>query len=144
MKSLYIHVKNDEPIHILAHEDIIQISSKNGINVGDVYHTMDELYDHQLALNAALFNYTWSIQLMFERNGYRKQKPWVVKSKLHNDGTIFEGGYFIVAGLFDGKQISYHYKLEHWDKFKISEVEQIPWEYDGHTPKDCIERLLSL
>lgn len=115
------------------------------ISVSDGYHTMDELYEHRMALNVALFRYMHGIELQF--NPLYKQEPWVCKSKLHNDGTMFEG-YFIVACRFDEVaaigQISYHYKLEHWDKFRIPEVERVPWEYDGHTPQDTITRLLSL
>jgi hypothetical protein len=40
--------------------------------------------------------------------------------------------------------MSYHYKLKHWDKFNhLLELEYSP-EYDGHMPKDVIERLMSL
>ncbi len=109
-------------------------------SVSDGYHTFEELYDHRLALNVVLFNY-----IAWHRGG-------VVKSMLHHDGTMFEG-YFVVmmAGIdFDehlypdmkgAKQITYHYKLEHWDKFKIDMIDKLP-PYDGHTSKDVIERLL--
>jgi len=108
----------------------------------DEFHTMDELYDHRLALNVALFN-IWAYQIAdLVRHGVDVNKL-VVKSKLHFDGTMFDG-YFVVAASTEKGQISYHYKLEHWDKFKVPEVERIQWEYDGHTSKDVIQRLLAI
>lgn len=104
------------------------------IEVRDEYHSMEDLYDHRMALNIALFN-TW-----YEGN---ESNITVIKSKLHGDGTMFDGGYFIVMALTAEGQISYHYKLEHWDKFKIEEVERAP-HWDGHTAKDVIERLIRL
>lgn len=104
--------------------------------VSDDYHTMQELYDTRLALCVALLN---SMSLTDE--GRIMGQPFVVKSKLHNDGTMFDG-YFVIAAFLDRKQISFHYALEHWDKFQIPEVERIPWEYDGHKTSDVIERLM--
>jgi hypothetical protein len=114
------------------------------VEVGDDYHSMSELYEHRMALNAVLFNH-WSLEVVKAKFLRLEPKcPSPVKSKLHNDGSMFEGGYFIISAVTKQGQISYHYKLEHWDKFKIPEVERIPWEYDGHSPADVIERLLSL
>jgi len=100
----------------------------------DEYHSMHGLYQHRMALTIALFNMI---------NIYRKYPggPQVMKSKLHHDGTMFEGGYFIVM-IVDPKigQISYHYQLKHWDEFKIPEVERTP-EWDGHSSLDALERL---
>ena len=97
--------------------------------VSDGYHTMSELYDHRRALSAALFN-------------LRGFHSW--KSKLHNDGTMFEG-YFVVGTYTNDhkKLITYHYALEYWDQFKVMELTTAP-PYDGHTSQDVIERLLEL
>jgi len=95
----------------------------------DEYHTMDELYEHRMALNAALVN---TVPARCE------------KAKLHNDGTMFEDGYFIVVIKTPEGPVSYHYKMEYWDNFKCSEAERSSIPYDGHTPADCIPRLLSL
>lgn len=104
-------------------------------SVSDGFHTMDELYEHRMALNIALFN-------MWHRH-IGEDFVKVMKSRLHSDGTMFEGGYFIVMALTDHGQISYHYKLEHWNKFSIPEVERTP-PYDGHSPEDVIKRLLKV
>lgn len=110
-----------------------------GDDVSDGYHTIGELYDHRLALTVALFH-AWDAH----PNPVR-----VVKSKLHFDGTMFEG-YFIVMAFIEQPiipktmQISYHYKLEHWDKFKIDEVERIPVPWDGHDGPETVKRLLRM
>lgn len=112
------------------------------LEVRDEYHSMDELYDHRMALNIFLFKMMFRLDAQV-RGSEATNKPYIMKSKLHGDGTMFEGGYFIVMATTNQGQISYHYKLEHWDKFDIPEVERTP-EYDGHTSKDVIERLMKL
>jgi hypothetical protein len=67
------------------------------------------------------------------------------KSKRHYDNDndpIFEGSFIVVIESPAG-QISYHYKLSEWDKFKIEERYE-PNPYDGHTPEDTIVRLINL
>lgn len=104
-------------------------TSKEPIEVRDEYHSMRELYDHRMALNIALFQ-AW------------KKDYECIKSKLHNDGTMFED-YFIVMAQTPVGQISYHYKLDYWDMFDLTELERaFPW--DGHTPNDVLERLMKL
>lgn len=99
--------------------------------VSDGYHTFGELYDHRRALTAAFL---------------RDLGRFAWKSKAHHpdDNPMFEGGYFIVgANLLDHGQISYHYKLTHWDDFRrIPEIPHAP-KYDGHTPVDVVQRLLT-
>lgn len=104
----------------------------------DEYHSMTELYQHRMALTIALFN-SWYHGGPTWHNSPREDIE-VLKSKLHHDGTMFEGGYFIVMALTQEGQISYHYKLEHWDEFDIPEVERAP-EWDGHTSLQVLERL---
>jgi hypothetical protein len=118
----------------------IKFTSEN-VNVGDEFHSMDELYEHRLALCVALFKYFDNYVTPLGS----RVKCW--KSKQHSDGTMFDD-YFIVGMTvteFEGppRQITYHYELKHWDKFNIIELSKAP-EYDGHTSKDVIERLLKL
>ena len=110
------------------------------IQVHDEYHSMHDLYKHRMALNIALFNMLeeWNLAT------YDEARIPVMKSKFHHDGTMFEGGYFVVMAITPNGQISYHYKLKHWDKFKIPEVERIPFPYDGHTAEDTLKRLEEL
>lgn len=98
--------------------------------VSDGYHTFDELYEFRRIYNAAFFN-----ELA------RNTDIPICKSKRHNDGEeCFGGGWFIVMAELPTGQISNHYELKHWDMFKVPEAE-IAFPWDGHTPKDVIERI---
>lgn len=114
-----------------------------GSHVSDGYHTMHELYQHRMALNIALFHAWHELSRVSEDTG-----NWfhitVGKSKLHHDGTMFEGGYFVVFALTPKGQITYHYQLKHWDEFKIPEYERVPVPYDGHSSLDVLDRLAQL
>ena len=105
-------------------------------DIADEYHSMHELYEHRMALNIALFNLIHRLELV----GATSAK--IIKSKLHHDGTMFEG-YFIVMAITLHGQISYHYNMKHWDEFRFPEVERTP-EWDGHTSLDVIKRLMIL
>lgn len=103
-------------------------------SVSDGYHTMHELYQHRMALNIALFHAWYELSVDNVRYPYQ-----VMKSKLHYDGTMFEG-YFIVMAITPQGQVSYHYNLKHWDLFRIPEVDRTP-QYDGHGSNEVMERL---
>lgn len=117
------------------------LGDEESLVVTDGYHTMEELYDHRMALNIALFNIIHNGLTPYRGNqlpfGYK-----VMKSKKHHDGTMFDG-YFIVMAITPQGQISYHYKLEHWDQFRVPEVERTP-EWDGHGSLQVMERLKKL
>jgi hypothetical protein len=109
-------------------------------DISDGYHTMQELYQHRMALTAALTH-------VLNELAAGDFSVVVGKSRQHYDGTMFDG-YFVV--FIDARDewpdvsyITYHYDLKHWDKFKIPEFDRAP-EYDGHTSDDVIERLLNL
>lgn len=107
----------------------------------DGYHTFTELYKHRLALTVALFK---AYDTLLTPLG-TKVKCW--KSKLHSDGTMFDGHFIVGLSVpqFEGpdRQITYHYKLDYWGLFNCMELRNAP-EYDGHTPEDTINRLLTL
>lgn len=94
--------------------------------VSDGDHTFNELYFHRMTLFSIICN-TYA------------GKSW--KSKLHDDGTMFDG-YFIVGIETPLGQFTYHYKLEYWDVFAVNELAHAP-EWDGHTSNDIL-RLYSL
>jgi|SRR5262245_10341092 len=93
--------------------------------VSDGYHTFDELYDHRCLLFAAL-------------SQTRPHESW--KSKLHSDGTSFEG-WFIAGMDLDGKSITYHLPDKYWGFFTGEELKTAP-EWDGHTSQDVTQRLI--
>jgi hypothetical protein len=119
------------------------VLSNEDIEIRDEYHSMHELYEHRMALNIALFNFMYMVDSSVRGNYLAVGgNHLIMKSKLHYDGTMFDG-YFIVMALLPEGQVSYHYKLKHWDKFKIPEVEKTP-KWDGHTSKDVLERLMKV
>ena len=95
-------------------------------DLSDGYHTYNELYSHRMILFSIICN-------------THPSRAW--KSKLHSDGTMFDG-YFVVGIDTIQGQFTYHYEMKHWDKFNVKELKKAP-EYDGHTPSD-ITRLYSL
>lgn len=98
-------------------------------NVSDGYHTFRELYDHRRALTVALARSIPGLS-------------W--RSKQHHpDSDAMFDGYFIVGLSLPSGQVTYHYKLEHWDDFNGVRVLDHAPPYDGHTPAMTIERLMS-
>lgn len=114
----------------------------HNIEVRDEYHSMHELYEHRMALTAALAHFMHIVHVSTLGELVATAVPLAMKSKMHYDGTMFDG-YFIVMILTPDGQVSYHYKLEHWDKFKIPEVKKTP-PWDGHNSSQVIERLLKI
>lgn len=103
-----------------------QINLKADGETSDGYHTFDELYYHRMLLFSVICN-TY------------KSRAW--KSKLHHDGTMYDD-YFIVGIHTPEGQFTYHYHIDNWDDFTITELPNAP-EWDGHTSDDVV-RLTSL
>lgn len=116
----------DWPEVAKARAELAALRSRQPSTAADDYHTMDELYEHRFALTRAL------VAMMPER---------CVKCKKNGDGSIWDG-FFVVYIDTPAGQVSYHYKLEHWDELPCREVEQ--WHYDGHTPAITLDRLSSI
>lgn len=97
----------------------------------DGYHTFNELYEFRKLYNACLFN-EWHLHRKFS----------VHKSIKHFDGELcFGGGWFIVMAMLPTGQISNHYEMKDWDLFNIPEAPEALFQFDGHTPKDVLDRL---
>ena len=107
------------------------VMGDDSMEAQDGFHTFGELYEHRIVLFAALCNFMLN-------NSESKMSIW--KSKLHSDGTMFEGWFVAGLGVFKGEQITYHIPLKDWDLFKCEEFGHAP-EWDGHTPEDVLERL---
>jgi hypothetical protein len=103
------------------------------VEISDGYHTFDELYDHRITLFIAL--------CAIER--LMTDTP-VWKSKLHSDGTSFDGWF--ILGMFEekGKQITYHLPMDRWDDCNFAMNRDKAPEWDGHTPEDVLNRLKAL
>lgn len=95
--------------------------------LSDGYHTFNELYYHRMCL----------FSIIVKQN---KSLAW--KSKLHSDGTMYHN-YFIVGIKTPNGHATYHYHIDYWDMFDCVELPNAP-VWDGHTPNDCVRRLLTL
>lgn len=96
----------------------------------DGHHTFAELYTYRMLYNAALFN-EWRKWGVYD----------VHKSTRHHDGEeCFGGGWFIVVAQLPTGQISNHYPMSDWYRFRIPE-RPLAAKWDGHTPAEAAERL---
>lgn len=107
---------NNIPIKKKCEEDKGKIS--------DGYHTFDELYEHRHLLYLNLVK-------------HNKEISW--KSKLHNDGTMYEDFFILGINLPKGV-ITYHLPIKYFDMIDIKELEKAP-EWNGHTSKDVLDIL---
>ena len=104
--------------------DLIEPCPIDG-ETSDGYHTFNELYHHRAVLFSVI------VATFGER-------AW--KSKLHSDGTMYDGMFIVGIETPDG-QATYHYDIDpYWDLFRCAEIKRAP-EWDGHTPNQAIERI---
>jgi len=121
----------------VAKADLVILPGKSVQEASDGHHTFNDLYRIRALLTAALFNEWWRSSARNVRN--------VHKSKLHHDGTMFKGGWFVVMAELrqsDGswKQISFHYEMAHWDLFRVyPKIRAMKW--DGHDHIESYRRL---
>lgn len=100
------------------------------MDASDGYHTFSELYDHRITLYIALCR--------------TRPLGTVYRSKLHADGSSFEGWFILGINKEKGKQISYHLPLSRWEDTEfVQTLEKAP-EWDGHTSDDVLNRLKEL
>jgi hypothetical protein len=94
-------------------------------DLSDGYHTFNELYHHRAVLFSVICNHNPNL-------------AW--KAKAHHDGTMYDGMFIVGIQTPEG-QATYHYDIEpYWDYFLVKELDKAP-EWDGHSPKDAIERI---
>lgn len=106
------------------------------MEVSDGYHTFDELYDHRITLFIAL------CEVIMAGGFYKNPKVW--RSKLHSDGTSFEGWFIMGIHEEKGMQISYHLPMNRWDDVAFAQTRDKAPEFDGHTPQEVLKRLKKL
>ena len=124
-------ITGERELHRDKHE--VTLTGGQDMQVSDGYHTMDELYEHRITLWIAM------LRCMSGKYGIH----W--RSKLHSDGTSFEGWFILGYGYAKGEQITYHLPIERWEEcdFVSETLERAP-EWDGHTSSDVISRLKQL
>lgn len=107
--------------------------------ISDGCHTFGELYHHRALLFASLIMVGEKLKLLYRSEGdYKSFKSW--RSKLHHDGTMYEGYFIVGMDTYHGTA-TYHYPMEYWDTFYMSEeIDRAP-EFDGHTPDEALRRI---
>lgn len=103
-------------------------SELNRREISDGFHTFDELYAHRYVLFIALMQAYPALS-------------W--RAKVHADGSMHGGGWFVAGMSLPTGQISYHLPKQAWpalDDKGIITYDRAP-EWDGHTPDDVIGRL---
>lgn len=120
-------------------QGIIADESAGTGSISDGYHTFDEIYDHRVTLWIALCR-------MADRGLFGI--PW--RSKMHSDGSSFEGQFVLGMGEDPGEQITYHLPLSRWDECGFARIcelgsgyNEIP-KFDGHTSADVLQRIKNL
>lgn len=93
--------------------------------ISDGFHTFDELYSHRIILFISLMKCNKSIS-------------W--KSRLHDDGSSFDGWFISGMNLKQGT-ITYHIPERFWDMLSDVETLDVAPKFDGHTSDDVIKRL---
>jgi hypothetical protein len=104
-------------------------------HISDGFHTFDELYEHRITLWIAV------LRLWARENDY-PPNPW--RTKLHSDGSSFDGWFVLGLHHRAGEQITYHLPISRWDETSFArELERAP-EFDGHTSEDVLSRIARL
>jgi len=96
--------------------------------VSDGFHSFDDLYEHRHHLFIALM---------------RSNPKLAWRACNHEDGTMYEGGWFVAGMHLPTGDISYHLPTELWtmlDGCGIATSLRGP-KWDGHTPEDTVHRL---
>ena len=109
----------------------------------DGYHTFGELYEHRIALYIAFCKSCETMDSI--QDSFRQKKLFEVwRSKLHADGTSFEGWFLLGIFKEKGKQITYHLPNDKWDEVSFAETLDRGPEFDNHTSNNVLERLKKL
>jgi hypothetical protein len=101
--------------------------------ISDGYHTYEELYDHRIVNYIALCRFV---------DRYSGEIVW--RSKVHSDGSVWNGWFLLGIGKEHGSQITYHLPISEWSNTEFAtEYDEAP-DFDGHTPDDVLERIRNL
>lgn len=143
----------------MAREQIIneEIQFLKGIvgldtnKISDGYHTFGELYEHRIQL---YINYCKALDEIANLNNILEEysnfinKPvynsGVWRSKVHSDGSVWDGWFLLGLHVLSGKQITYHLPISKWKECNFAHTLDKAPAFDGHTSADVLERLKQL
>lgn len=113
--------------------------------ISDGYHTFEELYEHRIELWITVCSLLTRLRGVLPGNPHLKPyNVWFTKK--HSDGIEWEGWFILGVGS-GNYQMTYHLPEKYWHRGDIqirAELKERAPKYDGHTPKDVIERLKNL
>lgn len=101
-------------------------------DLSDGYHSFDVLYNHRILLFILAAKY-------MGRSEREDFEIW--RSKLHHDGTSYDGWFIMGIILESGEQISYHLPMDKWDMTAFVPTWERAPEWDGHTSNDVLKRI---
>lgn len=136
MKTITIKkhsIKNDL-INTETGERALYVQGPEDMDASDGYHTFTELYEHRHTVFIAL------CRVLVESANHNG----VWRSKLHSDGSAYEGWFILGIAKKLGEQITYHLPISKWESTDFAETLEKAPEYDGHTPEDVLNRLKKL
>lgn len=104
-----------------------QRESDDAGDVSDGHHTFNELYDHRMLLFCALM----------------RVHPLIAwRAHYHEDGSMFDGDWFIAGMHLPTGDITYHLrKSRFWRLLDGLRTYECAPAWDGHTSTDVIDRL---
>ena len=128
------------------YEEVHEVQSY--ADVSDGYHTIQELYEHRIALYIALCRVLKGrLEDAANEHGHISDVahdiPW--RAKLHYDSTGYDGWFILGIGTKHGEQITYHIPLSRWDETDFATTfDKASVPFDGHTSADVLNRLKDL
>lgn len=108
------------------------------MSICDGFHTMEELYDHRIALWIAYCSLAEGLMKANESGSA------VWRSKKHSDGSTTDGWFILGMNHTKGKQITYHLPMSKWDETDFAMTYDEAPELDGHTSHDVLKRIPEL
>ena len=112
------------------------------MDASDGYHTFTELYDHRIALWIAVCRLKAEEEIHHNLSTDGPQSIREVwRSKLHSDGTEYEGWFVLGMNKKAGEQMTYHLPIDRWGETEWAETLEKAPEFDGHTSKDVLTRI---
>lgn len=120
----------------MQHEEINQLIKTSGVDtnlISDGYHTFGELYEHRIDLYVTLCRV-----LSWEHNNL------VWKTKVHSDGSVWDGWFLLGINKVMGNQLTYHLPMSKWEECAFAETLEKAPNFDGHTSQDVLSRLKSI
>ena len=116
----------------------VELKGDEEMDASDGYHTFTELYEHRVVLFIALCRFIHSITT---DQGHILD---VWRSKLHSDGSSYDGWFVLGIGRKKGEQITYHLPMSKWNETSFAQTRKKAFRFDGHTSFDVLKRLKSL